>query len=63
MTTNMAEVLKLAARPTPYDNDERTWLEFWFKLENYLTPVNEKYVAIVQDAESQPVASVPAGKR
>ena len=33
----MAEVLKLAARPTPYDNDERTWLEFRFKLENYLT--------------------------
>ena len=37
----MAEVLKLAARPTPYDNDERTWLEFRFKLENYLTLVNE----------------------
>ena len=37
----MAEVLKLAARPTPYDNDERTWQEFRFKLENYLTLVNE----------------------
>ena len=57
----MAEVLKLAARPTPYDKNERTWLEVWFKLENYLTPVNEKYVAIVQDADSQPVANVLAG--
>ena len=28
MTTNIAEVLKLAARPTPCENDERTWLEF-----------------------------------
>ena len=57
----MAEVLKLAARPTPYDNDERTWLEYRFKLENCLTLVNEKYVALLQDAESQPVANVPAG--
>ena len=60
MTTNMAEVLKLAA-PTPYDNDERTWLEFRFKFENHLTLVNEKYVALLQDAESQLVAHVPAG--
>ena len=44
MTTNMAEALKLAAIPTPYDNDERTWLEFRLKLESYLTLVNEKYV-------------------
>ena len=36
MTTNIAEVLKLAAKPIEYDNDERTWLEFCFKLENYL---------------------------
>ena len=34
MTTNMAEVLKLAARPTPYDHDESTWQEFRFKLGN-----------------------------
>ena len=61
MTTNMAEVLKLAARPTPYDNDGRIWLEFRFKLENYYTLVNEKYVALLQDAESQPVTNVPAG--
>ena len=53
MTTNLAEVLKLAAKPVQYDNDERTWLEFCFKLENYLTLVN--------DAESQPVANLPAG--
>ena len=59
--TNMAEVPKLAARPTPYDNDERTWLEFSFKLENYFTLVNEGSVALLQDAESQPVAKVPAG--
>ena len=43
----MAELLKLAARATPQDNDERTWLEFRFKLENYLTLVNEKYVALL----------------
>ena len=61
MTTNTAEVLKLAARPTPYDNNERTWLEFRFKLKNYLTLVNEKHAALLQDAESQPVANVPAG--
>ena len=61
MTTNTAEVPKFAARPTPYDNDEGTWLEFLFNLENYLTLVNEKYVALMQDAESQPVANVPAG--
>ena len=60
MTTNMAEVLKLAARPTPYDDDERSWLEFRCKLENYLALVNEKYVALLQDAESQRVANVPA---
>ena len=61
MATIMAEVLKLAARPTPYDNDERTWLEFRFKLENYLTLVNERYVQLLQDAQSQPLANVPAG--
>ena len=57
MTTNMEEVLKLAARPPPYDNDEKTWLDFRFKLENYLTLVNEKYVALLQDAESQPAGN------
>ena len=60
MATNMAEVLKLAARPTPYDKDEKTWLDFRFKLENNLTLVNEKYLALPQDAEPQPVANVPA---
>ena len=39
MTTNIAEVLQLAAKPVQYDNDEKTWLEFRFKLENYLTLV------------------------
>ena len=61
MATIMAEVLKLVARPTPYDNDERSWLEFRFKLDNHLTLVSERYVQLLQDAESQPVASVPAG--
>ena len=58
---NIAEGLKLAAKPVQYDNDEKTWLEFRFKLENYLTLVDEKYVALLQDAESQPVANLPAG--
>ena len=57
--TNIAEVLKLAAKPIQYDNDEKTWLEFRFKLENYLTLVDERYVALLLDAESQPVANLP----
>ena len=61
MATNIADGLKVAARPTPYDNDERTWLEFHFKLENYLTPVNEMYVALLQDAVCQTVVNVTAG--
>ena len=60
-TANIAEVLKLASKPVQYDNDEKTWLEFRFKLENYLTLVDEKYVALLQDAESQAVANLPAG--
>ena len=51
-TTNIAEVLKLAAKPVQYDNDEKTWLEFRFKLENYLTLVDERYVALLLNAES-----------
>ena len=61
MTSNIAEVLKLAAKPIQYDNDERIWLEFLFKLENYLTLVNEKYVDLLQHAESQPAANLPGG--
>ena len=58
-TTNIAEVLKLAAKPIQYDNDEKTWLEFRFKLENTL--VDERYVALLLNAESQPVANLPTG--
>ena len=58
-TANIAEVLKLAAKPVQYDNDEKTWLEFRFKLENYLTLVDERYVALLLNAESQPVANLP----
>ena len=32
-----------------------------FKLENYLTLVDERYVALLLDAESQPVANLPTG--
>ena len=60
-TANIADVLKLAAKPGQYDNDEKTWLEFRFKLENYLTLVDERYVKLLQNAESQPVANVPVG--
>ena len=60
-TTNIAEVLKLAAKPIEYDNDEKNWLEFRFKLENYLTLVDERYVALLLNAESQPVANLPTG--
>ena len=35
-TANIAEVSKLAAKPVEYDNNEKIWLEFRFKLENYL---------------------------
>ena len=61
MTSNIAEVLKLAAKPVQYDNDERTWLEFRFKRENYLTLVDEKYVKLLHDAKSQPVTNLRAG--
>ena len=60
-TANIAEVLKLAAKPVQFDNDEKTWLEFRFKLENYLTLVDERYVALLLNAESQPVANLPTG--
>ena len=60
-TANIAEVLKLAAKPVQYDNDEKTWLEFRFKLENYLTLVDERYVTLLLNAESQPVANLPTG--
>ena len=52
-------VLKLAAKPIQYDNDVKNWLEFRFKLENYLTLVDERYVALLLNAESQPVANLP----
>ena len=32
---NIAEVPKFAAKPVQYDNDEKTRLEFCFKLEIY----------------------------
>ena len=60
-TANIAQVLKLAAKPVQYDNDEKTWLEFRFKLENHLTLVDERYVALLLNAESQPVANLPTG--
>ena len=60
-TTNIAEVLKLAAKPIQYDNDEKTWLEFRFRLENYLTSVDERNVALLLDAESQLVANLSTG--
>ena len=41
-TTNIAEILKLAAKLVQYDNDEKTWLEFRFKLENDVTLVDER---------------------
>ena len=60
-TAKIAEVLKLAAKPVQYDHDEKTWLEFRFKLENYLTLVDKRYVALLLNAESQPVANLPTG--
>ena len=59
-TANIVEVLELAAKLVQYDNDEKTLLEFRFKLENYLSLVDDKYVALLQDAESQAVANLPA---
>ena len=61
-TANIAEVLKLAAKPVQNDDDEKTWLEFRFKLENYLTLVDERYVALLLNAESQLVANLPTGR-
>ena len=54
----VTEQAKLApAKPVQYGN----WLEFRSKLENYLTLVDEKYVALLQDAECQAAANLPAG--
>ena len=58
---NIAEVFKLAAKPVQYDNDEKSWLEFRFKLENYLTLVDERCVELLLNAESQVVANLPTG--
>ena len=45
-----------------YDNDEKTWLEFRFKLENYLTLVDERCVGTPSWTQSpQPVANLPTG--
>ena len=60
-TANIAEVLQLAAKPVQYDNDEKTWLEFRFTLEKYLTLVHERYVALLLNAESQLVGNLPTG--
>ena len=60
-TANIAEVLKPFAKPVQYDNDEKTWLEFRFKFENCFILVDETCVALLQDAESQTVANLPAG--
>ena len=43
------------------DNDEKTWIEFRFKIENHLTFVDERYVALLLNAKSQPVANLPTG--
>ena len=47
--------------PTPHDNDEGTWLQFRFKLENHVTLVKERYIQLLHDAKSRPVAKIPAG--
>ena len=63
LATNIEDVLKLAERPNSlYNKDARTWLEFRFKRENYLTLVNEKYVTPLQDAASQTAVKVTAGR-
>ena len=61
MATNIAEVFKGTARPTPYDNDERISQGFRFKLENDITLVNERDVQLLQDAVCQTVVTVAAG--
>ena len=47
--------------PTPHDNDEGTWLQFRFKLESHVILVKQRYIQLLQDAESRPVAKIPAG--
>ena len=53
MSTGNAEGLKLAARPTPYDN--QAGVPF-----RALTLVSERYLQLLDDAESRPVANFPA---
>ena len=61
MTTKMAEVLKLAARLIPYDNDERTWLAFHLKLENNITLVTRRTWRFCRTQNLNLWANVPAG--
>ena len=58
MATTVAEVLNVVARPTAYDNDERTWLKMPFRAPLLST---RGHVQLLQDAESQPGANVPTG--
>ena len=61
-TANIAEVPEACCRNLSSTTTMRkTWLEFRFKLENYLTLVDERYVALLLNAESQPVANLPTG--
>ena len=63
VTANIAEVLNLAAKLVQDDNDENTWLEFRFKLENCLTLVDERSVALLLNAESQTFRQERKNKR
>ena len=47
--------------PTPHDNDEGTWLKFRFKLGNHVILVKERYIKLLHDARSRPVAKTPGG--
>ena len=53
MTTGVSDVLTLAVRLVTVDNEEESWREFRFKLENYRILVSEGHVALVLDARSQ----------
>ena len=64
MTTNIADVLKLAAKPVLHDNDERTLARVPFSKSRTTSPWWTRSTSkLLHDAESQPVANLPAGKR
>ena len=58
--TSTSDVLKMAAKPQPFSNEEKDWPEFRFRLENYLILVNEGFASLLEQAEKSKTEVPPA---